>query len=115
DDVDIAMKNAVALDEASVVQTASAEKLTGLANDLVTFDVLEADVEQAYARPRDVEHVTGHDRAHQRELQQMLSRATDVSAEIEHVRGALEARHGRDDRRTIDTGQRFQDVPGGRH
>ena len=62
-----------------------------------------------------LQHVARDDRAHQRELQQMLRRATDVRAEVEHVGRALDAGDRRDDRGPVDAGQRLQDVARRRH
>ena len=52
-----------------------------------------ADVQQArHAAARRLEHVARDDGAHQRELQQVLRRAADVGAEIEHVGRAARGR-----------------------
>src|SRR6185503_4125207 len=115
DDVDVGVEDPVALDETDVVQPAAGEQLAGLTHGLVALDVLDADVQEADARPRDLQHVLGDDGPHQRELQQVLGRAADVRAEIEHVGRTRDSRHGGNDRRPIDTRQRLQYIARRRH
>jgi hypothetical protein len=81
-----------------------ADELPRFAYSLVAFDVLETHVQEPHSRPSDIEHIFGHDRSHECELQKMLRRATDVGAKIEHVGRALGSRDRGNDGGTIDAG-----------
>ncbi len=75
----------------------------GLLDHVVALDVLLADVEQADRRALDALHRRGQRHAHHRELHELLGRAVDVGAEVEHRRARR--RLGRQLRRRSPAGR----------
>ena len=113
-DVDAAEVDAVAFHVAGEVQLARAQQLSGLLHDLIALDRLGPDVEQPDARPLAVLDGRNEDRAHHRELEQMLGSAIRARTEIEHVGLPRQRREHGDERGPIDAGERPQhEVRGG--
>ncbi len=77
---------------------------------LVSLQFLLADIEQADARTLQAKQGAGEHLTHHRELHQVFGRAFDVGAKIQHHATAVLGRTQRGDGRTIDAGQRAQDV-----
>src|SRR5690606_33719994 len=84
DDVDRALENIVSLDVAIEVQVTLAQQLSRLFDDLVTLDNFFADIEKPDAGLRAPIQRGDERRPHKRELQQVLCRAIDIRAQIEH-------------------------------
>ena len=111
DDVDLAVADVVAFDEADIVEIGHlpfAQNAAGLADRLETFDFLNADIEKADGRPLEPEQDARGSRAHDREIHQMLGVRSDRGADIEHDQFAAQGRPQRRDRRPFDAGQHFQ-------
>ena len=98
------LANAVAFDEADVVKLGKlhrTQQLRGLANFLVTFYFLDANIEQADGGPLEIEQDARHGAAHQCQRHQMLRVAADGGAEIEHNRITAGCRPYCRERRTV--------------
>src|SRR6185437_10442827 len=111
DDIRGAAADAVALDEADVVELRKvhgAQQLRGLANLLAALDFLDPDVEQAYRGPIEVEQDARHGAAHHGQRHQMMRVAANGGAEVEHDRIAADRGPDRRDGRTVDAGQHVQ-------
>ena len=77
----------------------------GLADELVPFLGLLADGEEGDGRVRQAGDVLREDRAHVRELDEMLRARVGVRAGVDQDRGAAERRDGNGDRRPVDVRQ----------
>ena len=110
------LEDVVAFDVAVIVEAARAQQLGGLLDRLVALDVLDADIEQADRRPLLVLDRAYEHRAHDAELHELLRRAVDIGAEVEHVGVAAfhVGQHG-GDRRPVDARQGLQHEARDRH
>ena len=98
------------------VEAARAQQLGGALHGLVTLDVLDPDVEQPHARPLLVLDRGDQHRAHHAELHELLRRAIDVGAQIQHVgEGSFLVRQHGGNRRSVDAGDSFQHEARDRH
>ena len=88
-DIDDALADLVAFDEAAVVdrQVVLLQPGMRLPDLLDALDLLDADVEQPHARPLDVQDGAGHGGAHQREVGELARRGADIGAEVEDDAG----------------------------
>ena len=103
-DVDDALADLVALDEAAIFerQVGALQPGVRLTHFLDALDLLDADIEQADGRPLDVEQRSCHGRAHEREIAELAGAGADVGADVEHdafgFDGRPQGRDGRDAR-----------------
>ena len=104
-----------AFDVAVKVESTGAQQFGGVLDDLVALDFLLADVEQAHRRAIDMLDGGHQHRTHDAELHQMLGRAIDVGAEIEHIAAAARRRQDGRDRGPVDARQHLQHEAGDRH
>ena len=114
DDVGGALADAVALDEADIIQLRQvhrAQQLGCLANLLAALDFLDPDIEQSDGRPFQIEQHARHRAAHHRQRHQMMRIAADGGAEVEHHRIAARRGPYRRQRRPVDAGQHAQAEP----
>ena len=105
DDVDHALADVVALDEADILeirQACLAQDAAGVAHLLQPLDLLHADVEEADRGPLEIEHDARHGAAHHRHVDDVLGIGTDRGAHVEHDRLAPQRRPQAGDRRPLD-------------
>ena len=84
-DIGSAEENAVALDEADVIESGGGNQRGGLLDHLVTLDLLLTDVQQPDSRPLEAVFGAGQRRPHHRELEQLLGAALGIGAKVQHV------------------------------
>ena len=80
-----ALEDVVAFDVAVKIEAARAQQFGRLLHHFIALDLFFADVEQSDAGAFLVLHGRYQHGAHDGELQQMLGRAVDVGAQVEHV------------------------------
>ena len=78
-------KQVAAFDEADVVHRAGIEHGRGVLDRVMPLRVFGTDVEQRHARAVDAEDILGHDRSHDRVLEQVLGGTECIRAEVQHV------------------------------
>src|SRR5207302_2279395 len=86
EDVGRAFEDVAALCIAAEVEIGRRQQLVRLESQLVSLLRLLADREQAYLRAGDLEDLLGEDRAHRRELEQVLRAAIRVRAGVDQDR-----------------------------
>src|SRR5882757_84826 len=83
--VHFAREDVIAFHESNVVETRGLQERMGRLHDLVSLDVLFANIEQADPGLLQPVDVTGDDGAHRRKLTQLLRCRLGVRTEIEHL------------------------------
>ena len=110
-----ALVDVVAFDIAVEIEARRAQQFPGALRELVALDLFLADVEEADRRPLDAVHRRHQRGSHDRELHELLGRAIDVGAQVQHRHDAVARRQLRGDGRAVDAGQRLQHEARDRH
>ena len=105
----------LALDVALEPQPGRIEQLGRALDPGVALALLLADRQQGDARVGDAEDALGEDRAHPRELGEVLGGRVRVGADVEQDHRAGRGHHLDRERRTIDAGQPAEPQDGRRH
>ena len=118
EDVDRALAEVVALDEAVIAQVGQrgfTQHATRRLDLLYALDLFDADIEQTDRRAIDVEDDARHRCAHDRQVDQVLGVGADRRADVEDDRFAAQSRPHRGDRRPLDLRHGAQADLGHRH